>query len=118
MAVGIFFGSIDVNEDQQRSCRHPSSCVESADYSRGSVDCGTMKHGLILASRRLLTSKEAAEYCGVSVPVFVKLCPVRAVSLGSGARLRRFDRLALDEWIESLSVESRVTKNWLETLDA
>jgi len=34
--------------------------------------------------RRLLTLKEAARDCGISVPMFVRPCPLRPVALGPG----------------------------------
>ena len=43
---------------------------------------------------RLLTRQQAAAYCGVSVPTFVGVCPIKAVALGSSKRLERFGRRA------------------------
>lgn len=51
---------------------------------------------------RLLTKEQAAAYCGVSPPVFSDKCPVKPVALGESERLRRWDRNALDEWIDRL----------------
>lgn len=67
--------------------------------------------------RRLLTLKEAAHYCGVSVPMFEKHCPLRPVALGPGPRLRRFDRQNLDHWIDDLGNGLRTEKDWLAELD-
>jgi hypothetical protein len=54
-------------------------------------------------SKRLLTRKEAAEYCRLSVETFTPVCPVRAVALQPGnRRLARYDKIDLDVWIEQL----------------
>jgi hypothetical protein len=67
---------------------------------------------------RLLTRQEAAAYCGVSVPTFDGVCPVKAISLGNGKRLERFDRISLDGWIDSLALNSRqMSKDWLAELE-
>lgn len=67
--------------------------------------------------RRLLTLKEAAHYCGVSVPMFQKHCPLRPVALGPGPRLRRFDRQNLDQWIDDLGNGQQIEKDWLAELE-
>lgn len=54
---------------------------------------------------RLLTQTQAATYCGVCVSVFKQACPVPPVSLCE--RIPRYDRVALDRWIDSLD-NSRV----------
>lgn len=51
---------------------------------------------------RLLTKSQAAHYCGLSVPTFGSVCPVRAIALGVGVRMERYDIRALDNWIDSL----------------
>jgi len=52
---------------------------------------------------RLLTKKEAAAYCRLSVGAFTRVCPVRAIALQSGnPRLARYDKIDLDAWIEQL----------------
>jgi hypothetical protein len=66
---------------------------------------------------RLLTRHQAAAYCGVSVPTFAGVCPIKAVALGNGKRLERFDRIALDRWIDSLSSIQPVGKDWLSELE-
>ena len=64
---------------------------------------------------RLLTKEQAASYCGVSAPVFSDRCPVAPVALGEGERLRRWDRAALDAWIDSLSGTREVSEiDWIE----
>jgi hypothetical protein len=50
---------------------------------------------------RLLTQGQAAAYCGICVDVFKKACPVPPVSLLE--RIPRYDRHALDRWLDSLS---------------
>ena len=52
---------------------------------------------------RLLTREQAAQYCGISLPTFLRLSPIPAVSLGHGRRLDRYDLRGLDEWIDKLS---------------
>lgn len=67
---------------------------------------------------RLLTRQQAAAYCGVSVPTFDGICPVKAIALGNGKRLERFDRISLDGWIDSLALNGRETsKDWLAELE-
>jgi prophage regulatory protein len=50
---------------------------------------------------RLLKQQEAAAYCGVSTTVFTEACPVKPIMLLG--RIRRWDRFALDAWIEKLA---------------
>ncbi len=52
--------------------------------------------------RRLLNKTEAAEYIGVSVDTFAKVCPVAPVRLGPGPKLQRYDLAKIDAWIDSL----------------
>jgi hypothetical protein len=67
---------------------------------------------------RLLNQKQAAAYCGISVPIFVKHCPVVPIAIGAGKRLERYDLNALDNWIDSLSQEgASLPKDWLAKLD-
>jgi hypothetical protein len=49
---------------------------------------------------RLLTQTQAATYCGVCVSVFKQACPVLPVNLCE--RIPRYDRVALDRWIDSM----------------
>ncbi|MGM4872897.1 helix-turn-helix domain-containing protein [Bradyrhizobium sp. 956_D2_N1_5] len=65
---------------------------------------------------RLLTLKEAARYCGISVPVFLRICTTKAIALGPGPRLRRFDRQSLDEWIDQLK-NTPASRDWLAEMD-
>lgn len=67
---------------------------------------------------RLLTRAQAADYCGVSVPIFAARCPVRPVALGASKRLERYDVVALDRWIDELSGQAAETpRDWLALLD-
>lgn len=51
---------------------------------------------------RLLTKTQAARYCGLSVQAFGSVCPVRAIALGVGPRMERYDIIELDSWIDGL----------------
>jgi hypothetical protein len=64
---------------------------------------------------RLLPKQQAAEYCGMSLPTFERLCPVHPVDL----RLRRhlYDRKALDQWIDGLNPNLPPAKDWLGAFD-
>jgi hypothetical protein len=66
---------------------------------------------------RLLSREQAAAYCGVSVPTFASVCPIKAVALGHGKRLERFDRISLDQWIDSLGSKESSREDWLNKLD-
>jgi hypothetical protein len=67
---------------------------------------------------RLLSREQAAAYCGVCVPTFASVCPIKAVALGRGKRLERFDRISLDQWIDSLgSKEPTSREDWLNKWD-
>lgn len=66
---------------------------------------------------RLLTKTQAAAYCGVSIAVFDQRCPVKAVSIGEGARMLRWDIRALDQWIDGLGGQGAGGEeevDWLE----
>ena len=67
---------------------------------------------------RLLTRQQAAAYCGVGIETFAMHCPVRAVSLGPGKRLERYDIVALDRWIDRLNNgASTLSKSWLTAFE-
>ncbi len=52
-------------------------------------------------NQRLLTKKQAASYCGVSVGTFDQVVNVQAIELQEGRdKLRRFDIIDLNNWIE------------------
>jgi hypothetical protein len=62
---------------------------------------------------RLLTQGQAAAYCGICVDNFRKACPVKPVSLLD--RIPRYDRRAIDRWIDSLDnspAEGDLVKVW------
>ncbi|MBB3562346.1 hypothetical protein FHX06_003677 [Rhizobium sp. BK512] len=63
---------------------------------------------------RLLTKSQAASYCGLSLPTFGSVCPVRPIALGVGVRMERYDLRELDCWIDGL----REAGNPLRTADA
>ena len=70
--------------------------------------------------RRMFTQEEAAEYCGVSVKTFKRVCPVVATVIGEST-IRRYDIRKLDEWLDRLGQElelktEKLSKetNWLE----
>jgi hypothetical protein len=48
---------------------------------------------------RLLTQGQAAAYCGVCAAVFKQACPVQPIRMLD--RIARYDRHALDRWIDS-----------------
>lgn len=54
---------------------------------------------------RLLTKSQAAAYCGLSVSTFGGVCPVRAIALGEGVRMHRYDVREIDAWIDSFKSE-------------
>ena len=44
----------------------------------------------------------AADYCGMSVDTFKKVCPVKPIQFTDSTRGDRFSRVAIDEWLASL----------------
>lgn len=69
---------------------------------------------------RLLTLTQAASYCGVTISVFERPCPVVAIDLsGDGRadpRLLRWDRAALNDWIDQIGGRAAGTpegRDWL-----
>ena len=64
---------------------------------------------------RLLKKGEAAAYCGVCPSVFEKACPVQPLTLLD--RIPRYDRHALDAWIDGLA-KSFAEEDWLGKLFA
>jgi len=67
---------------------------------------------------RLLTKSQAAAYCGVSASTFRSVCPVRAIALGVGVRMERYDIHALDQWIDRLSASAERIPTADQLLDA
>ena len=66
---------------------------------------------------RLLNARNAAAYCAMSLASFLAHCPVKPISLGPDARLRRYDIRALDAWIDSLNKPDRQPTDWLSKLE-
>jgi hypothetical protein len=73
---------------------------------------------------RLLSTAEAAMYCGIGVESFLNQCPVRAKRVRPGRRGLRYDVRQLDEWIDSLPAADGehdpkpiTPSDWLRTLD-
>ncbi|MEW9838556.1 hypothetical protein [Mesorhizobium marinum] len=53
-----------------------------------------------VSPRRMLTTRDAAEYVGVPVKRLVGVCPVVPIELPEGSRL--YDIKDLDAWLDSL----------------
>lgn len=68
---------------------------------------------LIALPPRLLKKADAARYCGVDPAKFARVCPVQPVDLDGS---RRWDRKALDAWLDSLGrdPDSLSSEQWLE----
>jgi predicted DNA-binding transcriptional regulator AlpA len=66
----------------------------------------------------LLTKQEAAAYCGMSPATFHAICPVEPIRFSE--RTIRFDRVALDDWIDGLKPKAASDKTideWIEGMD-
>lgn len=61
-------------------------------------------HDMPIDQRRGLSRTEAATYCGVSVDLFSRECPIQPIRLGGRVLFLR-DRL--DAWLSSLQVDAR-----------
>jgi predicted DNA-binding transcriptional regulator AlpA len=71
--------------------------------------------GLPLPEKLLLTSEEAADYCGVSVNTFRAHIKVAPVKIGSSVR---YDRRELDRWAANQNRSEPLTGDeWLERLN-
>jgi excisionase family DNA binding protein len=71
---------------------------------------------LPLPSPLLLTTEQAANYCGVSVNTFKAHVKVSPVKIGHSVR---FDRRDLDRWAANQNRSEPLTgDDWLERLDA
>jgi len=76
------------------------------------------RHSRAAVAPRLLTRRQAADYCGVGIETFAVHCPVQPISLGPGKRLERYDIVALDRWIDLLNGGgTSPSKNWLAALE-
>lgn len=60
----------------------------------------TRRHAPYLPPR-MLDKGQAAAYCGMCASVFDAICPIGPVEYKPG--MRRFDRAALDAWLDGLS---------------
>lgn len=70
---------------------------------------------LPLPSRLLLTTEQAADYCGVSVNTFRAHVRIPPVKIGHSVR---FDRRALDRWVARQNQSEPLTgDDWLGKLD-
>ncbi len=70
---------------------------------------------LPMPSRLLLTTEQAADYCGVSVNTFRAHVKVAPVKIGGSVR---YDRRALDRWAANQSGSTPMTgDDWLGLLD-
>ncbi len=69
---------------------------------------------------RLLDRSQAAAYCGISLAVFLRRCPVQPLAMGPGTRLERYDIRDLDDWIDRLGPRGAPAESvdWLEKMDA
>lgn len=66
---------------------------------------------------RLLSTEQAAGYCGLSAPTFRAECPVIPIRIRSRVL---YDRAQIDRWVDSLAGEdpkSALGKNWPRLLD-
>lgn len=79
-----------------------------------------MKSGIIQFQGlpRLLTKIQAAAYCGIGVQIFSAVCPVKPLSLGASSRSNRFDRFAIDAWIDRMRGENADPDYWLNMLES
>jgi predicted DNA-binding transcriptional regulator AlpA len=67
---------------------------------------------------RLLTKSQAASYCGLSLPTFGSVCPVRPIALGVGVRMERYDVHEIDGWIDGLRNAGKPLRTAEALLDA
>lgn len=49
-----------------------------------------------------LNQKMAAAYCGISVDLFKRLCPVKPITFTNSSWGERYLRVRLDDWLLSL----------------
>lgn len=48
----------------------------------------------------------AAAYCGLSVTVFIKVCPVKPIAFTKSSRGNRYLRRRLDQWLVELDTNA------------
>lgn len=55
-----------------------------------------------------LRQDQAAAYCGLSVGLFEKLCPVKPIRFTKSSHGKRYPRKRLDEWLDTLDPNDKV----------
>lgn len=60
-----------------------------------------------VSPRRMLTLREAAEYCGLNSKLFERLCKVPPIAMSTGPE--RYDMRDLDDWIDGIKLGSSDT---------
>ena len=76
-----------------------------------------LRDTLLRPNRRMLSSREAAAYCGApSIERWRAACPVRPVRLYRGRDGDLFDVADLDRWIEDRKASSPDAEEWLKRL--
>lgn len=75
-----------------------------------------MNAALPLPEQRLLTTEQAANYCGVSATTFRSRVRIAPVKIGNSVR---YDRQALDRWIsqQTSTAQTMTIDDWLGKLD-
>lgn len=69
-------------------------------------------------SPRLFTRSQAAAYCGLSAGTFASVCPVAPIAFNQSKKLQRYDKRALDRWIDGLAQNDNVgDSDWLARFD-
>ena len=53
---------------------------------------------------------QAAEYCGLSVPPFAAVCPVKPIEFTQSSRGQRYLRARLDEWLDRIDPNREVSR--------
>lgn len=56
----------------------------------------------VIILQAALRLDQAAEYCGLSVPTFEKVCPVKPIAFTESSRGNRYLAKRLDEWMDNL----------------
>ena len=49
-----------------------------------------------------LRQDQAAAYCGLSVPTFAAVCPIKPIEFTQSSRGQRYVRARLDEWLDRI----------------
>ena len=53
---------------------------------------------------------QAAENCGLSVPTFAAVCPVKPIEFTQSSRGQRYLRARLDEWLDRIDPNREVSR--------